>query len=270
MYVGGTTILMSPLSFLQRPERWLRAISDHGAVVSGGPNFAYELCLRKIKPEEMEGLDLSSWRVAFSGAEPIRAKLCGDLRRFLVPADSPIQPSIRVMDWPRPRCLVTGGQGPGKVTTCSVQAAELQENGRVVAVEPNANQRESSIELVGCGHALMDEEVLIVDPETPDCLAMIMSSVKSGSAVEHVARGYRNRSPESEETFHGQLADSRKDSFLRSGDLGFIRDGSLFVTGRRKELLIIRGRNHYPHDLEATVQNSHEKLIPGGGGSVPD
>lgn len=265
LYVGGTTILMSPLSFLQRPQRWLEAISEHRAVVSGGPNFAFELCVRKIQPEDLEGLDLSSWQVAFSGAEPIRAET---LRRFadaLGPfgfSDSAFYPCYGLAE---ATLLVTGGHGPGKVTQCSVQSAELQEKGRAVAVDPDANPTESTTELIGCGHPLLGEEVLIVDPKTRvPCGDSVVGEIWIRG--HNVARGYRNRPPESDDTFGGQLADSRNDHvFLRSGDLGFMREGSLFVTGRRKQLLIIRGRNHYPHDFEATVQSSDKKLIPGGG-----
>lgn len=264
LYVGGATILMSPLSFLQRPQRWLQAISDHRAVVSGGPNFAYELCVRKIQPKDLQGVDLSTWRVAFSGAEPIRAET---LRRFSDAfgsygfSDSAFYPCYGLAE---ATLLVTGGQGPGKVKKCSVKATALQENGRAVAVAPDTNPGEPSIELVGCGRPLLGEEVLIVDANTRlPCADGAVGEIWIRG--RNVARGYRNHSPESGKTFSGQLANSRKDMFLRSGDLGFMREGSLFVTGRLKELLIIRGRNHYPHDFEATVQRSHEKLIPGGG-----
>lgn len=267
IYVGGTTMLMSPMSFLQRPERWLRAISDHSAVVSGGPNFAYELCLRKIRPKAMKTLDLSSWRVAFSGAEPIRA---ATLRRFAEVfgacgfSDASFYPCYGLAE---ATLLVTGGDGPGQVTTCSLNAAELQEQGRAVPsegdVDPN-QQDPSTIELVGCGHPLMDEQVLIVDPETRQpCAENRVGEIWIRGS--NVARGYRNHPPETCSTFQERLADSNGVSFLRSGDLGFMRDGTLYVTGRRNELLIIRGRNHYPHDLEGTVQESHAKLIPGGG-----
>jgi acyl carrier protein len=145
-------------------------------------------------------------------------------------------------------------------------AAELQEHGRVVAAQAGAEATDSTIELVSCGRPLLDEELQIVDPET--------GQPRGENAVgeiwirgQHVAQGYHDRAEETEATFRARLADGGEDSFLRSGDLGFLRDGLLFVTGRQKELLIIRGRNHYPHDIEATVQNSHAKLIPGGGGA---
>lgn len=284
IYVGGTTVLMSPLSFLQRPSRWLRAISDYRAVVSGAPNFAFELCLKKIRSEDTENLDLSSWRVAFSGAEPIRATT---MRRFAETfgrygfSDSSFYPCYGLAE---ATLLATGGQGPGPLSTLSVDADELQAHGRVLLADstpatagslqsngsalasPEPVRHNHPIELVNCGSPPLDEEVLIVDPETQvACGENVVGEIWIRGA--HVARGYHNRPEDSDSTFNGRLADSGQGGFLRSGDLGFTRDGSLFVTGRRKELLIIRGRNHYPHDLEATVQNSNEKLIPGGGGA---
>ncbi len=232
--------------------------------LAAGPTSHMSFAYERSSLAELEGLDLSTWRVAFSGAEPIRAET---LRRFAEAfgpcgfSDSAFYPCYGLAE---ATLLVTGGQGPGKVEKCCFDAAELQENGRAVPVERATNQRESSLELVGCGRPLMGEEVLVVDSDTRlHCDDGVVGEIWIRG--RNVARGYRNRRTESGETFNGRLADSREDSFLRSGDLGFIRDGSLFVTGRLKELLIIRGRNHYPHDLEATVQGSHEQLIPGGG-----
>ncbi|WP_231602882.1 AMP-binding protein [Neorhodopirellula pilleata] len=272
LYIGGTTVLMSPLAFLQRPSRWLRAISDHRAVVSGGPNFAFELCMRKIKPEELEGVDLSSWEVAFSGAEPIRATT---MRRFAQTygrygfSKSAFYPCYGLAE---ATLLVTGGNGPGEIATCTVDAVELQKNGRAVDAKPThssdgqppSESTASSIEFVDCGRAPMDEEVLVVDPET--CLPCHDNQVgEIWVRGGNVAQGYRNRPVDNEAIFSARLADGRPDAFLRTGDLGFLRKGSLFVTGRRNELIIIRGRNHYPHDLEATVQSGSPHLIPGGG-----
>ncbi len=276
IFVGGTTVLMSPLSFLQRPARWLRTISEYRAVVSGAPNFAYELCLKKIKPAEIDGIDLSSWRVAFSGAEPIRSST---MRRFAAKfgqygfSDSSFYPCYGLAE---ATLLVAGGHGPGKLATCSVDPDDLQKHGHVTTVDAqpiessehsfDGGHRSLPIELVNCGRPPMNEEVLIVDPDTRlPCGENRVGEIWIRGP--HVARGYHNRPEDSAATFNGQLANSDEGGYLRSGDLGFIRNGSLYVTGRRKELLIIRGRNHYPHDLEATVQSSHEMLIPGGGGA---
>ncbi len=282
LYVGGTSVLMSPLSFLQKPVRWLQAISDHRAVVSGGPNFAYELCLRKTKPQDMDGLDLSCWRVAFSGAEPIRSST---MRRFAETfgrygfSDSSFYPCYGLAE---ATLFVSGGKGPGKLKTCTVEATALRAHGRVIEASPNDDASAASgttantIEIVACGEPLLGEQVLIVDPQT--CVPLAENTVgEVWIQGDNVSQGYRNHERETAATFGARLAtvtnpvpgeSVSESTFLRSGDLGFMRDGSLYITGRQKELLIIRGRNHYPHDFEATVQGSHEKLIPGGGGAL--
>lgn len=264
LYVGGTTILMSPLSILQRPLRWLQTISDHRAVVSGGPNFAFELCLRKIKAGELSGLDLSSWRVAFCGAEPVRVET---LRKFAKSfsgcgfREDAFYPCYGLAE---ATLLVTGGQGPGDYSTCNVRALDLQAHGNAVAVQPDKNDDQPRLELVGCGRPLMDEEVIIVDPQTNQtCPESTVGEIWLRG--QNVARGYWGRIDEEGSNFNARLANFPEKQFLRTGDLGFLRNGSLFVTGRLKELLIIRGRNHYPHDLEATVQETSHQLIPGGG-----
>ena len=284
LYVGGTTILMSPLSFLQRPARWLRAISDHRAVISGGPNFAYELCLRKIKPEELDGLDLSTWQVAFSGAEPIRATTLRKFAEKFAPygfSDSAYYPCYGLAE---ATLLVTGGLGPGNISTCKVLASSLQDGGEIVSVGTEKSEQ-NCLEFVGCGGPLLGEEVRIVDPES--CKPLGDNQVgEIWIRGRNVARGYFNTPLSDDSAFAGRLADLGRcgeaycaqdtnaqeadtsvseRTYLRTGDLGFLRNGSLYVTGRKKELLIIRGRNHYPHDIEATVQLVHDKLIPGGG-----
>lgn len=271
LYVGGTTVMMSPLSFLQRPFRWLQAISDYQAVVSGGPNFAYELCLRKIKPADLRGLDLSSWRVAFSGAEPIRGRTLRRFAELLSPcgfSDSSFYPCYGMAE---ATLLVTGGDGPNKITTCCIEAGTLQEQGRAVTCQPCADQ--SHVELVACGGPFLGEEISIVDPDTKTvCEDGVVGEIWIRG--RNVAKGYHGQAEETASTFNARLAESLNKvdapnvGFLRSGDLGFFLDGSLYVTGRRKELLIIRGRNHYPHDLEATIQSSSHHLIPGGGAAL--
>lgn len=282
LYVGGTSVLMSPLSFLQKPVRWLQAISDHRAVVSGGPNFAYELCLKKTQPHDMDGLDLSCWRVAFSGAEPIRSST---MRRFAETfgrygfSEASFYPCYGLAE---ATLFVTGGRGPGKLKTCTVDATALRAHGRVIEMSPDADSSAASgtnantIEIVSCGEPLLGEQVLIVDPQT--CVPLAENTVgEVWIQGDNVSPGYRNHERETAATFGASLAthssatsgeSTSERTFLRSGDLGFMREGSLYITGRLKELLIIRGRNHYPHDFEATVQASHEKLIPGGGGAL--
>lgn len=267
IYVGGTTVLMSPLGFLQKPMRWLKMISRYGAMISGGPNFAYELCVRRFSPDDLQGLDLSSWRVAFSGAEPIRA---GTMRRFaetFAPYGFSQEAFYPCYGLAEATLLATGGRGPSAINTCWVSAKELRESGRACVVEPESPTQSSSVELVSCGGKVLDEEIRIVDPESRQTCA-------DGQVGEiwirgrNVAAGYWNRPTEDAKTFRCEPVDAPGIEFLRTGDLGFLLDDQLYVTGRQKQLLIIRGKNHYPHDIEATAQLSNSRLIPGGGAAI--
>ena len=259
LYCGGRCVLMAPAAFLQRPRRWLEAISRYRGTTSGGPNFAYELCLQKIGPEAREGLDLSSWTVAFNGAEPVRADTldrfaaafadCGFAREAFYPCYGLAEATL----------FVTGGRPGAGARVAAVDAAAL---GRQ-EVPPVLGGEAPALRLVSSGYAWAEQQVLIVDPETrvpcpPDRVGEIWVSGPS------VAPAYWGRPEASETELHARLADG-SGSFLRTGDLGFLRDGELYVTGRRKDLIILRGRNHYPQDLELTAERAHPALRPGGG-----
>ena len=259
LYGGRGCVLMPPQSFLQRPVRWLEAVSHYQATISGGPNFAYEMCARKITPEQQSALDLSNWRVAYSGAEPIRADTlkrfaatfgsCGFRPNFFYPCYGLAEATL----------IVAGGFVKDEPILCTTQAAALEHNGVAETSDQQLNVRT----LVGCGHAMSDTKIVIVHPESmtacaPDEVGEIWISSPS------VTQGYWNRPEETELTFHACLADSGEGPFLRTGDLGFLKDGELFVTGRLKDLIIIAGRNLYPHDIELTVEQSHAAVRPGG------
>jgi len=260
VYLGCRSILMSPASFLQRPVRWLNAISRYGGTVTGAPNFAYDLCVDGITPEQREGLDLSSLKIAFCGAEPIREET---LTRF---ADT-FEPHGLRRDVFYPcyglaeaTLLVSGGQGPAVPTVHTVRQSALERN-RVVEMSPGETDTQT---FVSCGGALLDEEIAIVDPDTlsrcpPDQVGEIWVS------GPHVAQGYWNRPDETQHAFQAFLSDSAEGPFLRTGDLGFMPDGHLFITGRLKDLIIVRGRNHHPQDIELTVSKSHPALQPDAG-----
>ncbi|HVR96609.1 MAG TPA: amino acid adenylation domain-containing protein [Thermoanaerobaculia bacterium] len=259
LWSGGRCVLMSPVSFLQRPRRWLEAVSRYRATTSGGPNFAYELCVNKVGPEDREGLDLSSWRVAFNGAEPVRAETlerfaaafgpCGFRRAAFYPCYGLAEGTL----------FVTGGRlGEGfRERSLDAQALERHE-----AVPSSDGRR-----LVSSGHPWVGQRVAIADPETG-------AELPPGRVGEvwvqgpSVARGYWGREEETARTF-GAFLDSGDGPFLRTGDLGFRQDGELFVTGRHKDLIILRGRNHYPQDLERTAEQSHPALRPGCGAAFP-
>jgi len=260
LYAGFPVALMSPIDILQHPIRWLRAITCYGGTTSGGPNFSYDLCVRKITPEQKETLDLSTWDVAFCGAEPIRQETldrfveafepCGFRREAFYPCYGLAEATL----------IVSGGRKSDPPITARVENESLQKNRTVHAPE----LKEKAAELVGCGKSLLDQKILIVDPETlnqapPDQVGEIWVSGPS------VAQGYWKRAEETQTTFRVYLKDSDEGPFLRTGDLGFLKDGELFVTGRLKDLIIIRGQNYYPQDIERTMEKSHSEFRPGCG-----
>ncbi len=258
IYRGFPVVLMSPVAFLQKPFRWLQAISRYKATLSGEPNFAYNLCTRKITREQKADLDLSSWKIAFNGAEPIRPDTldrfsdafgsCGFRRETFYPCYGLAEGTL----------IVSGGAVNEQPVLMDVNAEAL-ENHKVIPAEkeePNPHT------LIGCGTNLSGQKILIVNPESfkpclPDEIGEIWVSGKS------VARGYWKRPEDTRATFQAYLSDTGEGPFLRTGDMGFLHKGELFVTGRLKDLIIIRGRNHYPQDIEMTVEKSYPRLRPG-------
>lgn len=259
LYGGFSVTLMSPESFLQKPFRWLKAISDYQATTSGGPNFAYDLCINKIAPEQRKQLDLSSWDVAFNGAEPVRAETierfsatfadCGFRRSAFYPCYGMAETTL----------IVSGGWKKDPPVIRKVQDQAFKQNLIVTA-----NESEDARAIVGVGHSSLDQKIVIVHPESlTRCLDGEIGEI--WVAGPSVAGGYWNKPEETQQIFNAQLQDTKERPFLRTGDLGFLLDGELFVTGRLKDMMIIRGQNHYPQDIELTVQNSHPALRPNCG-----
>jgi acyl-CoA synthetase (AMP-forming)/AMP-acid ligase II len=258
LYAGFPCYLMSPAFFLQRPLRWLQAISDFRATHSGGPNFAYELCARKVKAEQRAGLDLSSWSVAYNGSEPVRQET---LRRFteaFAPCGFRSTAFYPAYGLAEATLKVAGGRKDALPVTCTVQSAALEQNMALEVANDEANVKT----LVGSGEVSLGTKVVIVEPSSlTQCVAGQVGEVwVSGPGV---AQGYWNRPELSEQTFQAYLADTDEGPFLRTGDTGFYKDGELFITGRLKDLIIIGGRNHYPQDIELLVEQSHTALRSG-------
>lgn len=256
IFAGLPVTLMSPLTFLQRPFRWLEAISKTGATISGGPNFAYDLCVRKITPEQRATLDLSRWEVAFSGAEPVRAETierftqtfaeCGFRRTAWCPCYGLAEATLFVTS-------IAKAAGP-RFHAVSAPALEARRIVSATTGEPNART------FVSCGYPRLDLQVAIVDPEalTPAAADTVGEIWVSGRSV---AGGYWQKPEESERVFRARLAGASDDrTWLRTGDLGYLREGELFVAGRIKDLIILDGRNHYPQDIELTVESSHRAI----------
>ncbi len=258
LYVGGRCVLMSPLAFLQRPFRWLAAISRYRATTSGGPNFAYELCLHRISEEQRAGLDLSSWQVAFTGAEPVRADTLERFAAAFGPCGFDSKAFYPCYGLAEATLFVSGGDRARRPVVAELDAAAL-EQGRADTASKNTGTRR----LVGCGAAWADQELRIIDPQS--CQPCPFGEVgEVWVAGPSVAAGYWNRPEETRQVFHAMAADG-SGPWLRTGDLGFIADGELFITGRIKDLIILRGRNLYPQDLELTAEQSHSALRPGCG-----
>ncbi|MGL5939265.1 MAG: fatty acyl-AMP ligase [Waterburya sp.] len=257
LYLGRPCMLMSPVDFLQKPLRWLQAISHFQATTSGGPNFAYDFCVRKITPEQRANLDLSKWEVAFTGAEPVRAKTLEQFTQTFKDCGFRPEAFYPCYGMAETTLFVSGGLKMASPAVQEVAKTALEQNRVVASTADDAVQK-----LVSCGQTWLDMKVKIVDPETstqcaPDRIGEIW--VSGGS----IAQGYWNRPLETEQTFKAYIADTNEGTFLRTGDLGVIRDNELFVTGRLKDVIIIRGQNYYPQDIEQTIEKSHPALRPG-------
>ncbi len=249
------TYLMNPLAFIQKPYRWLQAISKYRATISGAPNFAYELCTRKIKRDRRAKLDLSCWEVAFIGAEPIRAETLIEFKRTFAPCGFRSQTFYPCYGMAEATLMVAGGETTLEPTIYRANGKLLEENWVKIVEKPS----QSDPYLVSVGRWRLDLKIVDLDALTECSSNQIGEIWLSG---KNVASGYWNLPQETEATFHAYLSDTGEGPFLRTGDLGCIVDGELFITGRLKEMVIIRGRNHYPQDIEQTVEKSHPALRP--------
>ena len=260
LYVGGRMILMPPTLILQHPIRWLEAISRYRATTSGGPNFAYDWCVQKIKPERLSKLDLSCWTLAFSGAEPVRAEtldrfseifgVCGFRRQAFYPCYGMAETTL----------LVTGGNRGAEPAVYPLAADALERGHAVIAPTAVSPTRP----LVSCGYPRLGHRVVIVEPtvlrQCPD--GQVGEIWVAGGSV---AQGYWRQPEQTQQIFQAYLANTGEGPFLRTGDLGVWLNGQVILTGRLKDILIIRGQNHYPQDIEQTAARVHSGLRPNGG-----
>jgi acyl-CoA synthetase (AMP-forming)/AMP-acid ligase II len=242
---GFPISLMSALAFVRRPARWLEAITRERATISGGPNFAYDLCVDKITPGERATLDLSSWQVAFNGAEPVRK---ATLDRFA-------------------EAFALCGFRPTALYPCyGLAEATLMVAGGERAAAPTMRTLADGTSVVSCGAVVDDQQLAIVDPAT----RIVCPDGQRGEiwvSGPSVARGYWQQPDLTYETFEARLSNGGG-PFLRTGDLGFVHAGELYVTGRLKTLLIVGGRNLHAEDVEHTVASSHSAGWPGGVAAV--
>ena len=255
LYVGAPCTLMPPAMVLQRPLRWLQAVSHYRATTSGGPNFVYDLCVTRIKPEQAAALDLSSWDLAFNGSEPVQRDTLERFARAFAPSGFRAEAFHACYGLAEATLRVCNSSDKPEPILLEADADALEQN-RAVPANGTAAVRH----LVACGSAaeFHDVKTVIVDPAT-------RQRVPDGAVGEiwikgpNVAQGYWKNPEATAKTFQAQL-DSGEGPFLRTGDLGFVHDGELFVSGRLKDMIIILGRNIYPHDVELVVRNSDPAL----------
>ncbi|WP_143325758.1 non-ribosomal peptide synthetase/type I polyketide synthase [Paraburkholderia ribeironis] len=253
---GHCCHLMAPPSFLQRPLRWLSAISRHRAYLSGGPNFAYDLCVRRIPPESLQSLDLSGWRIAQTGAETIRPSTIDAFARHFAVAGFQRKAFAPAYGLAEAVLVATGRHDTdSRPITLSVDRAALTKGRVEPAIAPG-----TSIDLASCGRPTSSLHLTIADPHS-------RQSVPAGRVGEiwlagpSLAIGYYASPQKTKDTFQAHLS-TGEGPFLRTGDLGFLHDGHLYMTGRLKELIIVAGQNHYPQEIELTVGSVHTNLRP--------
>lgn len=261
LYVGSLCVLLAPVAFIQRPLVWLRAISDYRAEVAGGPNFAFDLCVERSRPEQLSGIDLSCWKLAFNGAEPVRAETLRRFAEVFAPhgfAPAAFHPAYGMAE---ATVLISAGRRGAGPALRTISRDGLQRH----RAKPAGGAGDAQA-VVGCGRAPAGERIAIVDPENhrrlgPDRVGEIWV------AGPNVAAGYWRNPEATAAVFGAAIAGEAGDgSWLRTGDLGLLdAAGELFVTGRIKEVVIIRGANHYPQDIEDTVQRCHPALRRHGG-----
>lgn len=255
LYLGSSCVLMAPVTFLQRPLLWLKAISQFKAKVAGGPNFSFDLCVERFNEKMMEGIDLSHWEVALNGAEPVRADT---IRRFSQKFSSygfketAFYPCYGMAE---ATLLISGGERKLAPVITPFSKTGLHNK---KAVTP-ANKNDSQL-LVGCGKSLIGERVAIVDPETlVECPPCRIGEIWAQGG--NIASGYWENAEATRQTFKESIAGQNSGAFLRTGDLGFVdSQGELYIAGRLKDIIIVRGENFYPQDIEKTAESSHPAL----------
>jgi acyl-CoA synthetase (AMP-forming)/AMP-acid ligase II len=254
LYLGIHSVLMAPSTFVANPFLWLQAISKYRGTTSGGPNFSYDLCANKITPEEAATLDLSSWENAFIGAEPIFACTMEKFHQTFKPCGFRWDAFYPCYGMAEATLFISGGKKSDPPTLHKTKKNEFKDSSGISPAEDKKMEKT----YIGCGKTWLDQEALVVDPET----LLPCSENQEGEVWvrgDNVTQGYWNQPLETNKTFNNFVDDGRG-PYLRTGDLAFINQGELFITGRIKDIIIINGRNHYPQDIEKTVERSHPSI----------
>jgi len=257
-YLGASCVMMSPVSFVQKPIRWLQAISKYKATTSGAPNFAYNLLCDRVKEEQLAQLDLSSWEVAFCGAEPVQVQTLESFSRKFAKSGFCKSAFFPCYGMAEATLMITGGNKAKFPTIKHLDKVALEQDKAVVAEE----HQKGITTIVSAGYPWLDGKIAIVDPQSlSECATNQIGEIWFSSST--VGQGYWQLSQATEKTFQTNL--DGQGQFLRTGDLGFIDHGELYITGRLNDVLVFWGLNHYPQNIEQTVAECHSGLKAGFG-----
>lgn len=260
-YSGYSCYLMMPVAFLQKPLRWLEAISRYGGTHTAAPNFAFDLCVQRATPEQLEQLDLSRWRAALNGAEPVRKETLESFAATFAPCGfRPVTfcPGYGLAEGTLVLAAVNAPQFPQFL---DIQAEALGQDS-VLPLDAAQARGERYLSLVGCGGSEIDTRIAIVNPRNLQvCTPSGVGEIWAGGLT--IAQGYWENQQATEETFQAFTA-TGDGPFLRTGDMGFMHEGNLYITGRLKDVIVIRGANYYPNDIELSVEQSHPSLNNSG------
>ena len=253
VYLGASCVMISPVSFVQKPIRWLQAISKYQATTSGAPNFAYELLCDRVKEDQLAKLDLSSWEVAFCGAEPVQAQTMEKFSRKFTKSGFRKAAFFPCYGMEEATLMITGGNKAKFPTIKHLDKVALEQNEAVVGKKA----QKGITTIVSAGYPWLDGKIAIVDPQSlAECATNQIGEIWFSSST--VGQGYWQLPQATEETFQVSLGE--QDKFLRTGDLGFIDNGELYITGRLNDVLVFWGLNHYPQNIEQTIAECHSGL----------
>jgi len=255
LYAGVPCIFMSPVAFLQKPFRWLQSISRSKATHSGGPSMAYELCLKKITPEQRDTLDLSRWELAFCGADSISCDILKKFTKFFGPCGFNPNALYPCYGLAEATLFVTGGEKGGSLRISSFDQNSLEYQG----LAKPASDKVKSWKIVSCGKPKEEQKVRIADPNTHySCPEEKVGEV--WLAGKSIAQGYWDHPEETKEFFQAYLRDTGEGPFFRTGDLGFMKNGELFLIGRLRDAIAAHNRQIFPQVIEESVERSHSSV----------
>ncbi|MBQ4862211.1 non-ribosomal peptide synthase/polyketide synthase [Pseudoalteromonas sp. MMG013] len=260
VYLGAKSVLMPPVKFIQKPSSWFEAITEFGGTICGAPNFAFELCVDKLAHLDLSSIDLSTWEVAFNAAEPIQAQTLVKFYDAFSKYGFKKEAAYPSYGMAEATVFLTGGRVNSQAVTQKFAAKALADN---LVVADSIDSEDNVIELVACGQMQSKHELIIVNPDTYEELS-------AGQVGEiwvrgpSLSRGYWKMDELNSQVFDQETTNTHKKGWYRTGDLGFTHNNELFIAGRLKDLLIIRGQNFYPQDLEWCAQSSHPELQKGG------